>query len=77
MPLPSDQLQRIIAERFPDSDIRIEDLAGDNDHYRLHIASAAFAGKNRVQMHQMVFAAIRGTPAESIHALSLVTSQPK
>ncbi len=73
MPLPSDELYRILLSKFPGADIRIEDLAGDSDHYRVHITAAEFAGKSRVQMHQMVFAAIKGTAAESIHALSLVT----
>ncbi|TAH33798.1 MAG: BolA family transcriptional regulator [Alphaproteobacteria bacterium] len=73
MPLPSDQLEKILGEKFPDSQIQIDDLAGDNDHYRVHIAAPAFNGKSRVDMHKMVFAAIRGTPAEGIHALSLVT----
>ncbi len=73
MPLPSDQLEKILGEKFPGAQIRIEDLAGDNDHYRVHIAAPAFTGKNRVEMHKMIFAALRGTDAEGIHALSLVT----
>ncbi len=73
MPLPSDQLQTILTEKFPGAAIQIDDLAGDNDHYRVHISAPQFAGKTRVQMHQMVFGAIKETPAAGIHALSLVT----
>lgn len=77
MPLDAQSLQLILLEKFPGSSIRIEPLAMDNDHYRVHIESPAFGSMSRVQMHQAVFKAIKGTPAESIHALSLVTGAPK
>lgn len=74
MPLEAPKLHSILLEKFPGSDVRIEPLAMDNDHYRVHIAAPAFVGMSRVEMHKTVFKAIKGTPAESIHALSLVTS---
>ncbi len=73
MPLPPDQLRDILADKFPGATIQIDDLAGDNDHYRAHITASQFAGLSRVQMHQMVNRALADTPAASIHALSLVT----
>ncbi len=77
MPLDSQSLEKILIEKFPGAEIRIEDLAGDKDHYRVHIKTAHFQGKSRVQQHQAVFAALRGTAAETIHALSLVTGEIK
>lgn len=73
MPLPAPKLQSILAEKFPGATIHIDDLAGDNDHYRVHITAPQFAGLSRVQMHQLVNRVIADTPAAGIHALSLVT----
>ncbi len=45
MPMAADDIARLIKERFPDAEIRIEDLAGDGDHYAATIVSEAFRGK--------------------------------
>ena len=36
------------------------DLAGDGDHYAARVTSTAFAGKNRIQQHKLVYAALGG-----------------
>jgi stress-induced morphogen len=56
--------------------VTIEDLRGDGDHYAARVISSAFAGKNRVQQHQMVYQALRGNMGEALHALALQTSVP-
>jgi stress-induced morphogen len=38
------------------------------------VTSAAFQGKNRVQQHQMVYAALKGRIGGQLHALSLQTA---
>ena len=48
------ELEQLIRAALPDAKIEIADLRGDGDHYAAHIISAAFAGKTRVQQHQMV-----------------------
>jgi stress-induced morphogen len=50
------------------------DLAGDNDHWAAMVVSSAFKGKNRVQQHQMVYAALKGRMGGELHALSLQTA---
>jgi stress-induced morphogen len=52
-------------------------MAGDGDHYAATVTSAAFAGKSRVQQHQMVYAALKGKMGGELHALALTTSAPK
>ena len=74
MPMPVKVLQDHLREAFPDAEIEIEDLAGDGDHYRAKIASAAFAGLNRVKQHQLVYAALKGKMGGELHALALETS---
>lgn len=71
--MQADELEALIRAAFADADITIEDLAGDGDHYRAKIHSAAFAGKSRVAQHQMVYAALQGRMGGQLHALALET----
>jgi stress-induced morphogen len=71
--MPAGDLEALLRDAFPDADIEITDLAGDGDHYRAAIASAAFAGKSRVAQHQMVYAALKGRVGGELHALALDT----
>lgn len=77
MPMSQDDLKAHIRDAFPDADIVIQDLAGDGDHYRAKIVSAAFAGVPRVKQHQMVYAALKGKMGGELHALALETSAPE
>ena len=76
MPMPAADLEALLREAFPDAAISIEDLAGDGDHYRARIVSAAFAGLSRVAQHQLVYAALKGKMGGELHALALETSAP-
>lgn len=76
MPMTEQQIRQIIASALPDADVVIEDLAGDGDHYRAHVVSSAFAGKSRVQQHQMVYAAFGDRMGTELHALALTTAVP-
>ena len=76
MAMAADDIARLIKERFPDADIRIEDLAGDGDHYAATIVSEAFRGKSRVQQHQIVYQSLKGQMGGLLHALALQTGVP-
>jgi stress-induced morphogen len=76
MPMSQPDLEAALREGFPDAAIEITDLAGDGDHYRARIVSAAFAGLNRVRQHQLVYAALKGKMGGELHALALETSAP-
>ena len=67
------ELEALLRAAFNDADIQIQDLAGDGDHYKATIRSAAFAGKSRVAQHQMVYAALQGRMGGALHALALDT----
>ena len=73
MGMASAEIERLIRDAFPDAEISITDLAGDNDHFAATIVSAAFKGKTRVQQHQMVYAALKGRMGGELHALALTT----
>ena len=74
MPMPAPEIERLIKARFPDAQIELRDLAGDNDHWAAHVVSAAFKGKSRVQQHQMVYEALGGNMGGVLHALQLTTA---
>jgi stress-induced morphogen len=76
MAMDAAEIQRLIKEGIPDATVTIEDLRGDGDHYAARVISSAFAGKSRVQQHQMVYQALRGNMGEALHALALQTSVP-
>ena len=76
MPMSQQDLEAALREGFPDAEIVIEDLAGDNDHYKARIVSKAFAGLPRVRQHQLVYAALKGRMGGELHALALETSAP-
>ena len=53
------------------------EVIGDGQHFQAVIVSPAFAGKSRVQRHQLVYAALGERMREEIHALSMRTLTPE
>ncbi len=77
MPMAAQDIVRLIQEGIPGAQVEIEDLAGDGDHYAATVVAAAFAGKSKVQQHQMVYGALGGRMGGVLHALKLTTMAPK
>jgi acid stress-induced BolA-like protein IbaG/YrbA len=50
------------------------DVTGDGHHFRAEVVSPAFAGKSRIQQHQLVNQIFGGELGDRIHALSLKTT---
>ena len=71
------EIEALIKEGIPDAVVRIQDLRGDGDHYAAYIESASFAGKSRVQQHQMVYTALQGKMGGALHALAIQTAVPE
>lgn len=76
MGMRESELRGLIEAAFPDAEVTITDLAGDNDHYSAHVVSAAFAGMSRVAQHKAVYAALGGRMGGELHALQLTTAIP-
>ena len=49
--------------------------AGES-HFSLHVESAAFAGKSRVERQRLIYAALGDLMRERVHALSIRASAP-
>ncbi len=76
MAMQAAEIERMIKDALPDALIEIIDLRGDGDHYKAVITSGAFEGKNRIQQHQMIYAALKGNMGGVLHALALETRLP-
>ena len=76
MAMEAHDIEAMIKAALPDATVEIKDLAGDGDHYAATVTSAAFAGKSRVQQHQMVYQALKGRMGDQLHALALQTNAP-
>ena len=55
---------------------RVE-VVGDGQHFQALVVSKEFAGKSRIQRHQLVYAALGERMREEIHALSMKTLTPE
>jgi stress-induced morphogen len=77
MAMDAGQIKALIKAALPDAEVTIRDLAGDGDHYAAEVISESFRGKNRVQQHQMVYDALKGSIGGALHALALQTSAPE
>jgi stress-induced morphogen len=73
MPMQAEEIIRRIKAALPDAKVTLEDLAGDNDHWKVTVASAAFAGQSRVAQHRMVNGAFGADLGTTLHALAVVT----
>ena len=73
MGMKGSEIEKFIKDAFPDADIEMKDLAGDDNHWAAVVKSSAFKGKTRVAQHQMVYAALKGNMGGVLHALQLTT----
>ena len=53
------------------------EVIGDGQHFQALIVSTEFAGRSRVQRHQLVYTALGERMREEIHALSMKTLTPQ
>jgi stress-induced morphogen len=68
------ELEQKLRAAFPGAQrIEIEDLTGTKDHYKAVIVASEFAGKSRIEQHQLVYKALGPLMAGPVHALALET----
>lgn len=58
------------------ADCRVE-IEGDGRHFNAVVVCPGFAGKSRVERHQMVYGALGDRMKSEIHALSMKTLTPE
>jgi len=77
MPMSANEIVDLIKQGIPGAEVEMQDLAGDGDHWAATVISAAFAGKSKIQQHQMVYGALGGRMGGVLHALKLTTMARK
>ena len=78
MAIEGHEIESLIREAFPSASIKVEDLAGDGNHYSATVIAKEFQGLSRIKQHQLVYAALKGKmdgPNGVLHALALTTKQ--
>tara|TARA_Y100000588_G_C14208014_1_gene905449 strand:- start:516 stop:746 length:231 start_codon:yes stop_codon:yes gene_type:complete len=73
MAMKQKEIEILIKESIPDSQVIIDDIRGDGDHYSATVISKLFIGKNRIEQHKMVYDALKGKMGSELHALMLKT----
>jgi acid stress-induced BolA-like protein IbaG/YrbA len=69
----AEDIKEWIEQNLDESEVEI---SGDGRHFDAVVTCAGFAGKTRIQQHQMVYAALGDRMKEEIHALSMRTMTP-
>jgi stress-induced morphogen len=70
-------LEQRLQAAFPGAvRIEVQDLTGTKDHYKAVIVTQEFAGKTRIEQHQLVYRALGELMAGPVHALALETKVP-
>ena len=75
MGLKLEEIRSLIKKALPDAEIKIEDLAGDDNHYSATMKSKAFSGKSVIEQHKIVYKALGTKMGNELHALALNTKE--
>ena len=59
MPVPIEEIKRLILEDLPDASIEIKDLMGDSNHYEAIIKSSKFTNLSKIEQHKLVYKALK------------------
>lgn len=78
MSMQIEEVQRIVEQAMPGAQVKVKDLTGTRDHFRVEVVSEVFRGKLLIQQHLMVQAPLKEyVNDERIHALSIRTYTPE
>ena len=75
MAMNLNEIESLIKEAIPDAVVKIEDLAGDGNHYSATITSSEFSGKSKIEQHKMVYSSLKGKMGNELHALAIKTKE--
>ncbi len=67
-----DEVRLRIEQALPGARVRVGTFQG-HDHFEALVEAPQFAGKTRVEQHQLVYAALEGLLGGAMHALALRT----
>ena len=70
------EIENRIVETLPGAHVRITDLTGGGDHYRVAVVASQFEDRSPLDRHRLVYAIFKDVLGGDLHALSLETSTP-
>lgn len=73
MAVKQKEIEELLNASFPNSQYKIKDLVGDEDHYSLEITDDSFSGKTIIEQHKMVKEALKTLLEKRLHALTIKT----
>mgnify|MGYP001182503049 FL=1 len=73
MPLPLEEIKKLIKDAIPDASVEIKDLMGDSNHYAATIKSSQFNNISKIEQHKIVYKSLKGKMGNELHALSITT----
>ena len=73
MPIPVEEIKKLIKDMIPDATIEIKDLMGDNNHYTATIKSKLFKNLSKIDQHKLVYKSLKGKMGNELHAFSINT----
>ncbi len=75
--ITEEEFAGLLKTAFPDAEVAVMDTTGTMDHFRIYVSTPAFAGKNLIQQHQMVYKALDEAMKDGrIHAVEIKTNVP-
>ena len=75
MPLPVEEIKKLIKASIPDASIEINDLRGDSNHYAAIIKSSQFNNLSKIDQHKLVYKSLKGKMGNELHALAIKTKE--
>ncbi len=75
MTMNLNEIESLIKEALPDATVKIQDLAGDGNHYSATVISSQFSGKSKIEQHKMVYNSLKGKMGNELHALAIKTKE--
>ena len=67
-----EEIQSLIQKAIAESEVTVQDLTGEGDHFQVIVLSPTFRGKTMLEQHQMVHISLEPLK-EKIHALTIKT----
>jgi stress-induced morphogen len=75
--ITAETLTSYVRKAMPDAQVAVTDKTGTMDHLMVRVVSSAFAGKNLLDRHRMIYQALSEPMKDGrIHALELKADTP-
>lgn len=73
MTVSTKEIQNLLAEKLPGSEIKVIDILDNGYHYQINVKSKDFKNLTKLKQHRLVMDALKEYLKEKIHAVSIHT----